>query len=214
MPKQKKKRNQSKTTKSKTKEIVRDKKGRIVEGVPQKTNKNGTAGRPTKYKESYCNKLINFFLDAEKGELRKEVIEEHFHENGTTKWVKYKLIPEYNLPFFSEFAQLIGVKSDTVRDWAEVRDEEGKLKYPEFSGAYKEAKEIQKRILIKNGLSGAWNPGYNIFVSKNLTDMTDQSEQKVTNVNISLIALCDQAKARIKKQREQIDSGAKVEVVG
>lgn len=39
------------------KQIIRDKKGRIIEGAPQDTNKNGTAGRPSSVTQIILERL-------------------------------------------------------------------------------------------------------------------------------------------------------------
>ncbi len=44
------------------------------------------AGRPTKYKASYCKALIDFF-DQEPFEDRRL---EHYDKDGNVKWVDYK----------------------------------------------------------------------------------------------------------------------------
>ena len=132
-------------------------------------------GRPTKYKEEYCQKLIKFFNIAP-----------HFEtpcittlKNGTTK-EEIKFIPS-DLPLLSTFAVSIGVCRDTVYEWANGKDKDGKLRHPEFSDALKVAKDCQRRILITNGLKGLYNNTFAIFTAKNLIAWRDKTEvdQKV-----------------------------------
>lgn len=153
------------------------KNGQIIKGVAQDTNKNGTAGRPTDYKPEYCDQLVAFF-DVEPYE--KIIIEEQIRENtekGTrSETKKYKLVAS-KLPTFVRFARSIGVSTKTVWQWANDRtsdEPDAPLKYPEFSKAYAEAKELQKDFLIQNGLQGTSPSAAFVFVAKNLTDMVDR----------------------------------------
>lgn len=167
----------------KPKPVQGPKTGKIVKGVAQDTNKNDTAGRPTDYKPEYCESLVAFF-DCEPYE--KVVMEEQERENVTkgtkSKTVKYKMIAN-KLPTFVQFARSIGVTTKTVWQWANETDPEfveradgvqAPLRYPEFSKAYAEAKELQKDFLIQNGLQGTSPSTAFIFVAKNLTDMVDR----------------------------------------
>jgi hypothetical protein len=161
----------------KPKPVQEPKTGKIVKGVAQDTNKNGTAGRPTDYKPEYCDSLIAFF---DREPYDKVIMEEQERENtqkGTkSKTVKYKMIAN-KLPTFVQFARSIGVSTKTVWQWANDRtsdEPDAPLKYPEFSKAYVEAKELQKDFLIQNGLQGTTPSGAFIFVAKNLTDMVDR----------------------------------------
>lgn len=125
-------------------------------------------GRPTKYKPEYCQMLIDFFTkrEGEKLELK------HYDKNGKYRWSDWKILPP-KFPSFVGFAMQIGVDDDTLERWA---NPEKKAKYPGFCGAYARAKEIQKKILVENALSGAYNPQFAIFLAKNITDMKDKQE--------------------------------------
>ena len=73
------------------------------------------------------------------------------------------------LPFLSLFArQYAGVCEDTAIEWTKV--------HPEFSEAYKKAKDMQKEFLIEQGLEGNYNTAFAIFTAKNITDMRDKQE--------------------------------------
>jgi len=109
-------------------------------------------GRPTKYDEKYCEEIVEFF-DQEPFKVSQG-------DNG-----KIELMP-CALPTFERFAFKIGVHRDTLHEWLK--------KHPEFSDAYKKAKDLQKDILIQNGLVGAYDKTFAIFVAKNVTDMSDK----------------------------------------
>jgi hypothetical protein len=141
-------------------------------------------GRPTKYDPKYAKQIITFFKIEPYKQVITEKITEYFKE-GTIKKkaAKYRLIPN-KMPTLFSFAQTIGVNYDTVREWKNERYRDdyenealrGQLKHPEFSVAYKEAKQLQKEFLISIGLAGAAPAAFAIFTAKNVTNMRDRQE--------------------------------------
>lgn len=158
--------------------LKRDKKtGRIIKGVAQDTNKNGTAGAPLKYKEEYCNSMIAFFSGKK---YERVIIEQETKttNNGTSERVKYRYVPN-DLPQFEAFARSIGVTYQTLYNWAHEKDDKGNVKRPDFFDAYNVCKQLQKEFLIDNGLMGNYPPASFIFVAKNITDMRDTKDIKL-----------------------------------
>lgn len=157
--------------------IERDDKGRITKGVAQDTNKNNTAGAPSKYDPDYCSQMIKFF-DGEK--YREVIAEKEIRETkqGRTERTKYKWIAN-DLPHLEAFARSIGVTYSTLYNWAHDKDDEGNLKNPEFFEAYNTCKQLQKEFVIENGLKGHYPPASFIFVAKNITDMKDTKDVKI-----------------------------------
>lgn len=113
------------------------------------SEKKNKGGRPSKYKEEYCEKIIEYFS----GDPIEKI------DGGL------KANP---LPFLSNFARSIGVCHDTIIEWGK--------QHPKFSEAYAHAKELQKQHLIQCGLLGLYNPRFAIFTAKNITSMRDQEE--------------------------------------
>ncbi len=62
------------------------------------------AGRPTKYKASYCKALIDFFDQ----EPLEDIELEHFDKDGNVKWIDYKRMAN-RLPTIILFAKDIKV---------------------------------------------------------------------------------------------------------
>jgi hypothetical protein len=173
--------------------------GRITKGVAQDTNKNGTAGRPTRYKAEYVAKMIAFFTDEPYdriviGERIKEV--ETVNKDGKKTKTRdvsyqYKIMPT-KMAFFEAFARVIGVPYDTVEGWAhdtktEKTKEGAEVQvpiHPDFSLAWKECKQLQKERMIHNGLAGITPPSSYIFTAKNLTDMRDKQEVETTDKKV------------------------------
>lgn len=117
-------------------EIVRDDKGKIVSGIAQDTNKNGTAGRPCKLctnKEEY-QKIIDDFY----GKCRKA---------GEGKLV---------MPWFEELALDLDCDDETVKIWA-TKENDGSLEHPEFSATYSKINTLQK-LRLSQRLLGRYNP--------------------------------------------------------
>lgn len=93
-----------------------------------------------------------------------QLLLDYFHE---------EIFERQKLPFLSRFArEVAGVCQDTAIEWTK--------KYPEFSEAYKKAKDMQKEYLIEQGLSGKINTVFAIFTAKNITDMRDKNETELT----------------------------------
>lgn len=111
----------------------------------------GEAGRPSKYDPKYCEEIVKYFS-----------IEPY------DVWGEKK-VPN-DLPLFCGFAASINVSRDTLLEWTKKHDE--------FSGAYNKCKELQKNILVVNGLLGLYNSGFAQFTAKNITDMEDKVENK------------------------------------
>jgi hypothetical protein len=138
-------------------------------------------GRPTKYDPRYCQEIIDFFtrnpyepmlIDniGDDGEISKVP--------ALTKHGTPILIP-CQLPTFEGFAIKIGVHRETLLNWVESN--------PDFFDAYKRAKDMQKEILIQNGLVGAYDKTFAIFTAKNVTDMRDKQDSEITQTTTHII---------------------------
>lgn len=127
-------------------------------------------GRPTKYKEEYCDQIIEFF--NQQPYTFVEVDQEDSEGNITRSVAVDKFgnaikVP-CALPTKERFAFKIGVHRETLLNWASS--------HPEFFDAIKKAEDLQKDILIQNGLVQAYDKTFAIFVAKNVTDMKDKQE--------------------------------------
>lgn len=144
-----------------------------------KINKNGfhangapkhAGGRPSSFKDEYCEGIIDFFtvptyrqvlvkrITSPKGQVTEEYIE----KGG-------------DLPFLSQYAHKIGVTTKCMGEWAD--------KYPEFGNAYNRAKELQCNHLVQNGIQDNYNAAFGIFTAKNITLMRDQPTTVINNEN-------------------------------
>lgn len=131
-------------------------------------------GAPTKYKEEYCETVLEFF---DKPLYEYIYIDEEDDEGNVKKTVATNKSGEpirvpAPLPTKERFAFSIGVHTNTLLNWANEN--------PDFLCAIKKAENLQKDILIQNGLIQAYDKTFAIFVAKNVTDMSDKKELEIT----------------------------------
>lgn len=126
--------------------------------------------RPSKYEDRFCEELIIYF-DRKPYEREKLLITK---KNGDTE-EKYVETP-CDFPLIAGFANKIGVSRDTLHEWANAVDKDGKLKHPEFSDSYKKAKQYQEEILVTNGLRGNYQTAFACFTAKNVIGYRDSQE--------------------------------------
>lgn len=144
--------------------------------------KKHPGGRPSLYDPKYVDMMDEYF-DIETGyEVEVE------NSRGVMQSVRHAA----NLPTIAGFACKIGVTRETLHDWATKTDEEGKLRYPEFSYAYKRAKDHQERILVENALKGGYQANFAIFTAKNVIGWRDKHEHEHTgDFKIEVIRFTD-----------------------
>lgn len=131
-------------------------------------------GRPSKYDEKYVEELIKFFDVEPYYEL--PILD----DKGNTVGIKH--IPN-KFPTLARFATKVGVTRETLWDWATSTNEDGSLKYPDFSNAYKRAKDFQEAILAEGTMAGAFQANFAIFTAKNVLGWRDKVEQEISGPN-------------------------------
>lgn len=139
-------------------------------------NSGSKGGRPTKYKDSHCQAIMQFF----DGEPYEDIELIHYQKDGVTaKWKDCKRMPR-KLPTLVQFAKSIKVCYATVFNW---QDEKHANFHKKFLEAFTRAKELQKDFLIQNGLQGLYNPLFAKFTAINITDMKDKSEHEIGGID-------------------------------
>ncbi len=134
------------------------KKKKVLKSSVKKRGK----GRPTSYREEYCELMVDFFSE----DPYREVETTHHDKKGgswTTSEDKAN-----DMPMFSKFALKIGVCHDTLCEWRKV--------HRDFSEAYKKCKGLQEYFLMINGLKGLYVPSFSIFTAKNICLWRDRQE--------------------------------------
>lgn len=147
--------------------------GRDIMLEEQQEQTKRPVGRPTLYKPEYVEQLIEFF--------DKEPFE---HVPGIDKAgnEKMEMVPA-KFPTLARFATKIGVTRDTLYEWSTAKNDDETLKYPEFSYAYKRAKDFQEAILVEGAMAGAFTPSFSIFTAKNVLGWKDKTEQEITGAD-------------------------------
>lgn len=121
-------------------------------------------GQPTKWKPEYNHAIVEHFS--------VESFKTHFDEHGKP----YNIVAA-KFPTFEGFANdVLKTSVQTLHTWAK---EENASKYPGFREAFTRAHELQKKIYIENGASGASNGGVVQMLGKNMFDFKDT--QDLTN---------------------------------
>lgn len=128
-------------------------------------------GRPSLYKSEFADDLVKFF-DVEA--YREMPI---YDKEGEV--IGMKPIPN-KFPTLARFACKCGVTRDTLYEWSTATNEDGSLKHPEFSYAYKKAKEFQESILVEGAMAGAFQANFSIFTAKNVLGWRDKVEQELS----------------------------------
>ena len=159
-------------------------------------------GRPSKYRQEYCQQLIDFFSVPATTTIVKKIIT----KNGTE--IEEEVERAVNLPTIERFCSNIGVDGDTIITWNKD--------YPEFHAAYARAKALQKDLLITNGCKGLYNSQFAIFVAKNVTDMRDKIDIDVVDATIPYSqeerqtlreVLMSRAKRELESARQALPQG-------
>lgn len=129
-------------------------------------------GRPTVYDPKFVDDIVTFF-DVEPYERMKL-----YDKQGNER---IELVPN-KFPTLARFACNIGVTRETLWEWSTRRDEEtGQLTYPDFSNAYKAAKEFQEANLVEGTMAGAFHATFSIFAAKNILGWRDSKDLTIAN---------------------------------
>lgn len=133
-----------------------------------------------KYREEYCQLLLNFFAVPE----REIVYERKYYKDGTLQCETPKIVLPPRFPTFELFAASIGVVPNTLLNWCE--------KHPRFADAYAQAKNIQLGIAKAHGAMKDYDSNFTKFLLVNDHGMSDKSTleaagDKPFEVNIHVV---------------------------
>lgn len=167
-----------KTKKSNTKKTKptegkqRDEHGRFLPGCTPLWSPPDGNKFASKYEERFCEEMIKFFSCPIHTTYKDDKGVEHLRP--------------CIYPTFERFASMIGVLYQTLLNWCESHES--------FKTAFELCKQMQRDILISNGLSGAYNPAFAKFVATVSHGMVEKTEVDVGNaenkgfeVNIKVI---------------------------
>jgi len=86
----------------------------------------------------------------------------------------------------------LDVTRETLHEWARV--------HPEFSDAFKIARQIQEQRWIAGSLSGEFNPAFTIFFGKNVFRWQDRHEHQIDASENIMSAVVNALGARLNKK--------------
>lgn len=119
---------------------------KITTKSPKLLGEGKVDGRPSKYKEEYCQTIREYFA--------KPVLDKDGKLNTP--------------PTLYGFASQTKVCHDTLHEWAK--------NHPNFSEAMKECKATQSQFIIDATFTGKSNPAFSIFMMKNICGWRDKTE--------------------------------------
>lgn len=188
-----------KTTKPTTPKSATPKKS--SKGQFEKGNKVGEQTRfdkenaaANKYKDEYCDMLIEFFnKPATRIEYKKNYVKGELSSETP-------IVVPAEYPTFELFAASIGVTTKTLQNWCD--------KHPRFSSCYARAKEMQLGTLTSCAVMGLYNPLYAKFEAVNNHGQKDKSEVD-TNVSGSVTAAYDDKDLALIRRVEERLNGKK-----
>ena len=172
----------------------RNAKGQFVKGnkIGEETRFRKKNEAACKYKEEYCDKLIEFFNQPDVDIQYKEVLDKKGNVVARTP-----IIMPAEYPTFERFAATIGVTNRTLLDWCN--------QHPRFSDCYARAKEMQLAKLTSNALRGLYNPIYAKFEAVNNHNQKDKQE---VETNISGTVLDDKTRALIERVERRLNGNS------
>jgi len=129
------------------------------------TKKKNPVGPPTKYRDIYPDKLLEYFV------VEYTAFKETVASAGKAIEVEKKRLTKF--PTFDGFCAEIGIVMSTFHEWRKI--------YPKLSNAYHVCKQRQKQFIVQGGMSGEYNSNFAKFVAINCTDMVERSEIKAEN---------------------------------
>lgn len=135
--------------------------------------------RPTKYHPKLTQALIQYFS-----------------AKPYKKATRSKPTEANDFPTLAGFAHSIGVHRETLLEWAKPESN-----HPEFSDAYRAAKDYQEHFLIVNGLKGLVSSNFAIFTAKNVLGWRDKQPDEKDNLNINITLADRVAKARARNKK-------------
>lgn len=125
--------------------------------------KKHAGGRPTKYRPEYCGDIIRFFsVDPI---IYKDITITRKDGSSIDK-TEMEAAPT---PYFTAWCAKVGIEKPTMLEWVK--------KHPEFSTAYKKAKELQREFLMETALKGVHAGAFTIFAFKNMHRWQDRDDE-------------------------------------
>ena len=132
-------------------------------------------GRPTKYKEEYCDALYDHYnIPAYK---QQTVLEKN--DDGEWEEVLTANYVANRIPSVVSFCRELKINRDTFYEWVG--------KHKDFSDTYKNCLVIAEDIWAENSMFSRYDKAYTIFYGKNIFGWKDKQEIQVEKRDTSQI---------------------------
>jgi hypothetical protein len=125
-------------------------------------------GRPTKYKEAFCDEMYEHF---DVPAMIPKMLRVKDEETGEWKLEEQAEMVATPLPTVVSFCRKIKINRDTFYEWVE--------KHNEFSDTYKNCKTIMEDIWIENSMKEQYSKSFTIFLGKNVFGWKDKQEIEI-----------------------------------
>lgn len=150
------------------------------------------------YSDEYCDAIYDYFQVRE----AEILYEDEYYKDGSVKSHKPKITLPPKYPTFEGFAASIGVHRNTLRNWAESKDENGNPRYPRFVQAYNYAKQMQLSICKENAMTKVYDSNFAKFVLINEHGMKEQQEV-TTNISGNISTAIDEKTLKMIERVEK-----------
>lgn len=112
-------------------------------------------GRPPIYSDEIITKTREYL---ESCGVEEDTFEKFTSDSPKSSSVGHDRVLRVKLPSIEGLAVHLRISRETIRVWAKEKNEDGTLKYPEFSGIIEELMAKQAEMLTNRGISGDFNP--------------------------------------------------------
>lgn len=110
-----------------------------------------------------------------------------YKEDFPEQIISYFLMQD-EFPTFAGFATKCNCTMECLHEW--------QRRYPEFSEAYKKAKQIQENRTIQGAMSNTLNSTFSIFFLKNCHGYKDKVENEISGLDAISISIIKPRKKR------------------
>ena len=138
-------------------------------------------GRPTNYRVEYCKSMLDYFTvkATEEEETSEETVNIEDGKFGQKKKLSKKTSKRKvgsGLPTLEGWCCTLPITMRRMYDWI--------AKHEDFKETYMLCKQIQKNMLVQNTLLGRYQPGFAMFLAKNITDLKDDPKEEAEEVEL------------------------------
>lgn len=140
--------------------------GRYAAGIDENGEQNPKLRRTCKYEPRFAQMLIDYY---------NEPLYDEYRDSFGKIYRMARPVPSK-----IGFARRIGVWFDTVQNWAEMKNEDGTPRFPEFTAAWNLVEQYDKQNIADASLSGTHNGNFGKFLLSAKYGMKEQKAEEST----------------------------------